>query len=181
MLCALHGVQSAGQRLGERGVGRREVLADLVDQRLNRVDHVGRHAPGVAPPKAKHVVGKAHPVLTALAIAAIPAGDDLLGDHPVAHGHAPALRRLLVELDDLADELMARDHVGLGPGRPVLVAPELGRPVVALQVAGADAHGLDADERLALAPLGHRHLLEPVVLGPMADDGLHRLGNPTSW
>ena len=108
-------------------------------------------AAGGAALEAVDVVGAAHVVLAALAVAALPARHDLLGDDAVADGDAPALGRGVVELDDLADELVAGDHLGLGPGRPVVVAPELRGAVVALQVAGADADGLDAHERLARA------------------------------
>ena len=60
---------------------------------------------------------------------------------------------------------------------PVLVAPELGGAVVALQIAGADADGLDPDQRLARLALRDRDLLEAVVVRSVTDDGLHLLGD----
>jgi hypothetical protein len=173
---ALDGVQRAGQRLGERGVGRGKVLAHLVHARLGAEHHVRRHAAGVAAPEAEHLVGAAHPVLAALAVAALPARHDLLGHDTVTDLDPPPAAGLVVEADDLADELVTGDDVRLRPGRAVLVTPELRGAVVALQVAGADADGLDPDERLAGAGTGHRHLLEAVVLRAVADDGLHRRG-----
>jgi hypothetical protein len=172
---ALDRVQRAGERLGERGVGRRQVLADLVHQRLDRVDHVLRHPAGVAPLEPEHVVGSAHPVLATQAVAALPAGHDLLGDHAVTHRDAPPVTGLLVEADDLADELVPGNDLGLRPGGAVLVAPELRRAVIALQVARADADGLHTDQGLTGARHGNHDLLEPVVLGAVADHRSHLL------
>lgn len=98
-------------------------------------------------------------VLAALAESAFPARHDLLGHHAVADRDAPSCRGLVVEFHDPADELVAGDHHGLGPGRAVLVAPELGRAVVALQVTGADADRFDADQCLTGAALRNRDLL----------------------
>ena len=85
------------------------------------------------------------------------------------------LRGLVVQFDNLADEFVAGDDHRLGPGGAVLVAPELRGAVVALQVTGADADGLDPDQRLARSACGHRDLFEPVVVRSVADDGLHLL------
>jgi hypothetical protein len=45
--------------------------------------------------------------------------------------------------------------------------------VVALEVAGADADGFDADEDFTGSGYGYGDLLESVVLGSVHDDGLH--------
>jgi len=119
-------------------------------------------------------VDGAHPVLPAPAVAAGPARHDLLGDDAVAHLDAPVRASLFVQLDDGADELVARDDLRLGPGRTLAVTPELRCTVVALQVAGADADGLDAHEELARPRDGDRHGLEPVVLRTVTDDRPHR-------
>jgi hypothetical protein len=71
--------------------------------------------------------------------------------------------------------LSAASSSSLGPGGPVLVAPELGGAVVALEVAGTDPDGLDPDERLARFALGNGDLFQAVVVRPVDDDGLHLL------
>ena len=70
----------------------------------------------------------AHPVGAVAAEAAVTARDDLLGDDTVADGDAPPLGGFVVELDDLADELVPRDDAGLDVAGPRAVAPELGAP-----------------------------------------------------
>src|SRR5699024_7765718 len=64
---------------------------------------------------------------------------------------------------------------GLDPALPVLVAPELGGSVVALQVARAHADGLDPQQKLIGCGGGDIDLLEAVVLGCMHDDCIHGL------
>ena len=71
---------------------------------------------------------------------------------------------------------MAGNDLRLCPGRSVRVAPELCRTVIALQVAGTDAGGLDLYQRLTWSRLGDWYLLQLIVLGPVADNGLHRFG-----
>ena len=85
------------------------------------------------------------------------------------------LAACVVEFDYAPDEFVAGDDHGLGPGGTVLVTPELGGTVVALQVAGADADGLDPDERFTRLALGNGDLFESVVVRSVADDGLHLL------
>ena len=150
---ALDGVQRAGQRLGERGVGRREVLADLVHQRVGRDRPcTAPCAPGVRALEAVDVVRAAHAVLAAQAVAALPARHDLLGDHPVADLDAPARPRPRSSSSTTSptNSWPGITSVSAQAGRFV-VAPELRGAVVALQVAGADADRLDADQRLARA------------------------------
>ena len=141
-------VQRTRQRLGERSVLRGDIAGHLVHQRLSRVHHVAGHRSRRPPLEAVQVVGLAHVVLAAFAESAFPARHDLLGHHSVADGDVPPLCGLVIELDDTAGELVARDDHGLGPGRAVLVAPELGRSVVALEVTGTDPDGFDPDEGL---------------------------------
>src|SRR5258708_15476499 len=174
---ALDGVQRAGQRLGECRMVRRNVTGNLVHQRFCRVHHVAGHRARGAALEAVQVMGCAHVVLPALAVAAFPARHDLFGDHSVADRDGPPNPGLLVELYDSTGELVSGDHHGLGPSRAVLVAPELRRAVVALQVTGTDPDGLDPNQRLSWFALGHRDLFEPVVLGSVTDDGLHFLRN----
>ena len=141
------------------------------------VDHVARHRPRGAAFEAVDVVRLAHVVLPPHAVTTRPARHDLLAGHPVADRNTPALRRLVVELDNRADELVTGNHLGLGPSRPIRVSPELRGTVVALQVAGADADRLDLDQRLARARRRHRNLFHHVILGTVADHRLHRVGN----
>ena len=173
-VAALHGVQGAGQRLGERGVGGRQVGGDLVHQGVLGIEHVLRHPARRTPLEAEHVVRRAHPILAIQAVAALPTRHDLLGDHPVADRDVPAGAGLVIDLNNCPDKLVARDHLGLGPGRPVRVPPELGRSVVALEIARADPDGFHFDQRLARAGPRDRDLLQLIVLRPVADNGFHR-------
>lgn len=120
---------------------------------------------------------RAHVVLTALAVQAFPARHDLLGDHPITDVDSPSLRCCVVEFDDAPNEFVSGDHHRLRPGRTVLVTPELGRPVITLEVAGADADRLDPDQRLTGTRPRDRDLLEPIVLRAVAHHGLHLLRN----
>ncbi len=79
----------------------------------------------------------------------------------------------LVQFDNGSDELVAGNDLGLGIGRTILVAPELRSPVIALQVAGADAHRLHLDQDFTWSWPRHGHFLELVVARPVTDDGLH--------
>ena len=172
-----HRVQSTGQRLDEGCLGRRQVGADLVHQRTRREDHVAGHRARRTALEAVDVVRGAHVVLPADAVATLPAGHDLLAGDAVTLRHTPALGRCVVESDDTSDELVPRDHRRLDVRRPVLVTPELGGAVIALQVAGADADGFHPDQRFAWSRHGHRDLLQPVVFGAVADDRLHGVGD----
>ena len=154
-----------------------DVAGNLVHQRFYRIDHVAGHAAGGTTLETVEIMRLTHVVLTALAIAAFPARDDLLGNHAVAHRDPPSARGFAVEFDNFADEFMSGDDHGLRPGRAVLIAPEFRRAVVALQVAGADPDGLHPDQRFARFAFGHRDLFESVVVRSVADHGLHLLGD----
>jgi hypothetical protein len=169
------GVQRARQRLCERRMLRGDVTGNLVHQRLRGIHHVARHRAGSASLEAVEVMRLAHVVLAPPAEPAFPARHDLLGHHPVAHCDPPPLGGRVVELDDAPGELMPGDDHGLGPGGAALVAPELRRAVVALQIAGADADGLHLDQGFARPQLGHCHLFEAIVARPVTDHGLHFL------
>ena len=124
-------------------------------QRGRRNSHVLRHsAVGDLALEAEDVVHFAHPVFAGAAIAAALAGDDLLGDHPVAHRDAEMLGGALAQRLDVAEEFVARDDRRLDPR--IGAAPEhLGaRP--ALAIAGADAAGGDADHHLPRTGTGRR-------------------------
>jgi hypothetical protein len=169
---ALDGVQRARERLRERGVVGRDLLGDLVGAGERGDDHVLGHRAVVAL-EAEHRVGRAHPVPASLAVHALAAGHDLLAGDAVADLDAVVGQGLLGARDDLADQLVAGGDAGLDPAVTVLVAPELGGAVVALQVARAHADGLDLDEQLVRRGGGDVDLLEPVVLGCVHHDGLH--------
>ncbi len=86
-VAAIDGVDGAAQRLDDRGVFERDRSRDLVHDRAGRKAHiVGHAAVGDLALKAEDVVHLAHPVLAAVAIAAVPARHDLLGDDALAHG-----------------------------------------------------------------------------------------------
>ena len=175
-LAALDRVDRAGERLDEGGVLGRDGRRDLVVQRPGGEEHVLGHGAKGALAEAVDVVHLAHPVVTTPAIAAVPAGHDLLGDGAVADGEAVFRGRPLPQRDHLADEFVPGYHRRLAVAVAVAIAPEERRPLIAFEVAGADADRADLDDDLAGAGLGHRPFLETVVLRTMADDRLHGPG-----
>src|SRR5262249_15874158 len=133
--------------------------------------------PRGAPFEAVEVVRLTHVVLAALAEPALPARHDLLGYHAVSHRNAPARRCFVVEFDDAPCEFVPGNHHALRPRRPLLIPPELGGPVVALQIAGADAARFDSDQRFTGPAFRHRDLFQPVVVWSVTNHGLHLLGD----
>src|SRR4051794_37491373 len=125
--------------------------------------------------EAVHLVRRAHVVVAAQAVSTLPTRHDLLRDRPITDLDPPPLGGFVVDLDDLADELVAWDHLGLGPCGAGLVTPEFRCPLVALEVARVDACRLHSDEGLARAGLRNRHLFQSVVLRAVTHHGLHRL------
>src|SRR5699024_8690141 len=109
------------------------------------------------------------------AVQAVAAGHDLLAGDAVADLDAMVRKRLGRPGDDFADQLVTGRDAGLDPALPGLVAPELGGPVVALQVARARADGLAPPQTLIGCGGGDIDLLEAVVLGCMHDDCIHGL------
>ena len=76
-------------------------------------------APGSAHrPKPYMLRVRAHPVLPAETVAALPAGHDLLTIARSPTAMPPSLGRFAVELHDIAHELMSGDDLRLGTRRP---------------------------------------------------------------
>src|SRR6185295_11396770 len=119
-------------RLGERRVRGRYVARDLVDQGSGRIDHVRGHRTRGPTLEAVDVVRSAHVVVAGAAVAAGPARHDMFGDHPVADRDPPPGRRRVVQLDDLAGELMTGNDRGLDVSGAAAVSPEFRRAMVAL-------------------------------------------------
>src|SRR5580704_8276566 len=71
-----------------------------------------------------NVVFFAHPVLTRLAKAALPARNDLLGNDPVAELKFSLLLDVFAELDHVSDELVSRNHRRFDVLRLTVSAPE---------------------------------------------------------
>src|SRR5205814_9613845 len=107
------------------------------------------------------------------AVAAFPAGHDLLGDGAIADGEAVLRGGPLPERHDVADELMSGNNRWLAIAAAMAVAPEERRAEIAFEVAGADADRAYLDDDLARAGLRHRPFLETIILRTMADDRLH--------
>ena len=63
----------------------------------------------------------------------------------------------VVESNHCSSELMAWINLSPGPGRPRLIAPEVRRSVIALEVASAHADGVDLDQRLTRSMDWNRH------------------------
>ena len=141
-----------------------------------REEHVlGHRAEGMLA-KTVHIAVLTHPVLTAEAETALPAGHDLFGHGQVAQPQTVLLAGAYAQGDDLAHELVPGNDRRLAVGDAVLIPPEHRRALVALGVAGADAGGLDPNHHLFRARMGNVPLLEPVVPRPVANDGLHGPG-----
>ena len=171
---ALDGVQRARERLGKGGMVGGSAGETRWTSGLGGEHHVLGHRPVHPALEAVDRLRLAHPVGTLAAEAAVAARHDLLGDDTVSDGDSPPLGGFVVELDDLADELVSRYDTGFDVAGPRAVAPELGSAVEALQVAGADAHRLNTHERLTLAGFRDRDGLEAVVAWAVAHDGRHR-------
>ena len=170
-LTAFDGVDGAGERLDQDARLGGHVGRHLMHPRVRVEAHVlGPGAVGDAFLKTVDVVPFAHPVLARAAVPALAAGHDLLGDGLVADLEAMRLRGAIPELDDGAEELVARDDGSLDPG---IVAPEHGPAGVALAVGPTDACGVDADDHLARAGVRPRNGLETVVLRAVVHDRGH--------
>ena len=122
--------------------------------------------------EAIQVVFLAHPVLAVVAEAAAPARHDLLGDHPVTHGHA-ALLGAWAKGDHAAHELMPGDHRRLHVARLLGIAPERRRAAIGLDIAHANAAQLDLGEDLVGTGGGHVDGFQAVIFRAVADHGLH--------
>src|SRR5690625_882805 len=161
-------------------MGRGQLRGHPVHQRLDRVHHVGGHRTRGAALEPVEVVRRAHPVLAPKAVATPPARHDLLRGHSIADVHTPPALSLLVELHHLTDELVPGHDLRFRPRRPVLVSPELGCSVVALQVARADTHGLDPNQGLTRTRHRDGYLFEAVVTRSVAHHRMHGLGHGSS-
>ena len=120
-----------------------EIGRDPVHNCLGRKDYIRSHRCRRALLETVEVMRAAHPVLASQAVAALPAGDDLLRHHAVTNADPPPFVGLLVEADHSPRELMTWYYLSLRVSRTVLVAPELHGPVITLEVTGADANRLD--------------------------------------
>src|SRR5829696_8596056 len=176
-VAALHGMQRTGERLSEGSVCGWQIGRDLVNESVLVIDHVLGHATRRTALEAEDVMGSAHPILPVQAVATLPTRHNLLSYDAVANRDVPAVSRHVIELNNFSDELMAGNDFGLGPRWTVRVPPELRCTVIALQIAGADAGRLDLDQRLTRSRLRDGYLFHLVVLRPMANNGLHCLGN----
>jgi len=153
---------------------RGDVFRHSVVDRLGGEEHVlGPGALRATPLEAVDVVLLAHPVLAASAEAALPARYDLLRNGMIAEFQAVLAARPFPKRHHLADELVPRRHGRLDIGRNLVRAPHA-RPVVRLDVAGADARGQHTHQHLPWARLRDGHLLEPVVARPVDAHRFHR-------
>ena len=121
---ALHRVDRAGQRLDEGRVFGCDRLRHLVVERIGGQQHIlGPGALGALAEAVDIAVG-AHPILAALAVAAVPAGHDLFGNGQVAQGQTVLLAGPFAQRHHLAGKLVAGNHRRLGIARRLAVAPE---------------------------------------------------------
>jgi len=137
--------------------------------------HVLRHAAVHVALEAVYVVAFAHPVFAAAAVAALLARDNLFRDQSVAELVASLARGVLADLDGAADELVAGDHRRLDVARlAAAIAPERRSAFERLDVAGADAAGLDFDDDVVGPGARHVHRLQAVVAGGVGNHRRHR-------
>ncbi len=174
---AVDRMHGARIRLDEHRLLHRQGVRDAVGATLLWEAHVPGHAAVDVALEAVDVVALAHPVLATAAVAAVLARHDLLRDQPVADLVGACARDVLAQLDRAADELVTRDHRRQHvAGLALVVAPERRRALERLDVAGADAAGLDLDDDVVRPGARHVHGLEPVVAGAVGDHRLHRGG-----
>src|SRR5262249_31114088 len=128
--------------------------------------------------EAVDVMNSAEPVLARLAVAALPAGNDLFRDGAVAESQAVLLPGLLAEGHDRADQFMPGGDGSLHVALAVLIAPEQRRPDETLHVGGADAAGVQFDYDFAGAGRRRGYLFEAVVFRSVAADSAHGLRQP---
>jgi hypothetical protein len=121
-----------------------------------------------------------HPILAAQAIAAVPAGDDLLGNRSVAKHEAIFLLRTLAKSDHFADEFVPRYNGRLAITLSVPIAPEERGAVIALQIACTDADCPHPDDNFFRTGAGDRPFLEAIVFGAVAYDRCHSSGERLS-
>ena len=112
----------------------------MVD-RVCRETHVGGHRPGSPLSESVDVVDLAHPVLTVAAVPARMARYDLLGNRKVPQLETVLLPCTFTQCHDMADKLVSGNDRRLAVPVLLVVAPEKSRPLIALQVAGADTDG----------------------------------------
>ncbi len=117
----------------------------------------------------------AHPVMAGLAIAALVAGHDLLGDDPVTLADTPLLGRALAKRHDPAGVLVPGNDRPLDVPAGAVLAPEERSAEEALHVRRADPDRADLDHQLARSRLRHGHFLDPVIARSMRHDRQHCL------
>jgi hypothetical protein len=105
---------------------------------------------------------------------ALPAGDDLLRDGPVAKGQTVFFPGVIPDSRHRSDKFVpgyARDVV---PGRKyVPVSPKHSRAAVRLDIPGAYAAGFHLDEDLILVYAGYGYFLILIIIGSAAHNGVH--------
>ena len=120
----LNSVDSAGQRFDVDGVMERDGVRHFIVQRVGGESDVIRHCPEGLLPEPVDVVGHAHPVLAAFAVATRMARDDLLGYGVIAQCEPILLTSTLAQGDNFPDKLVSRYHRSLAIALPVFVPPE---------------------------------------------------------
>ena len=123
--------------------------------------------------EAVHIMGIAEVIQAALAVPAFAAGNDLLGDHPVADLEAAG--HLAPDFHNPAEEFMARGEGRLHVGRHAVAAPEARHGVRGLDVARADAAALNLQKDVLRADFRHGDLFQRVFARPVGDERSHGL------
>ena len=165
-------VHAAGNRLNQNTLLLRKALGqNMLQAGFGQLDILGKTAVGIFF-EAEHSAALAHPVFAGAAEMAVAAGHDLLGADIITDGNAGDLA---LDVHDLAVEFMAGDagrlHVAVRLGG----APDADAAVECLQVAGADAAGLDLQQDLTVLQFRKREIFIPVVAGCVSNNSLHCL------
>src|SRR5690606_2509600 len=129
-------LDSARQRLDVSGVLRGNRWRHFVVGRPGGELHVFCHAAKAAPPEAiNFMLVLTHPVLTAPAKAAFPAGHNLFGYGHITDLQAVLVARAFAQCHDFADKFMAGNYRRLAVTGAQFITPEQRRPLITLEIA----------------------------------------------
>src|ERR1700734_3121241 len=116
----------------------RDSLGHLVVERTAREEHVIRPGSLSSPAKPVDIVDGAHPILAVLAIATIPARNNVFAYGVISHLQAVFFTRSFAQANDFPDKFMPRCNRGLAPSGAVLITPKPGGALETFDVTAAN-------------------------------------------
>ncbi|MNE34581.1 hypothetical protein D3C80_1283090 [compost metagenome] len=149
-------MERTGIGFDQNGVLDRHIRGDVIVDGLFGELHVLSHAAINVFLEAVQVVLLTHPILATVTEAALPAGDNLFRDHPIAQ--LKSLNAFTIS-HHVADKFVAGDHRRFDVSRLFFIPPKAGGPFKRFNVTGADAAGFNFHQDLLRANFRYRHLL----------------------